>query len=80
MLPFLVVERHDSVCPVESKAGETINPDYFRGLRALARLYEDPLPNGGAIVFGGADTQIWHETTIVPATRVHELMHSISRS
>jgi uncharacterized protein len=76
----LIVERRDGVFPIEIKAGETINPDYFRGLRALARLYDAPLPNGGAIVLGGADTQIRHATTIIPATRMHELMRSISGS
>jgi uncharacterized protein len=74
----LIVERHDGVFPVEIKAGETVNPDYFRGLRALARLYKDPPPNGGAIICGGVDTQFRHETTIIPPTRTHELMAAIS--
>ena len=74
----LLLERHDGVFPVEIKAGETVNPDYFRGLRAFARLYERPPPNGGAIVYGGAHDQVRQETMVVPVARAHELFAAIA--
>lgn len=74
----LLVERQDGVFPIEIKAGETINPDYFRGLRAFARLYAAPPPNGGAIVFGSNESQVRHDTMIVPIARIHELLQAVN--
>lgn len=74
----LLLERADGVFPVEIKAGETVNPDYFRGLHALARLYAAPPPNGGAVVYGGDETQTRDGARVVPVDAVHELMALIS--
>jgi predicted AAA+ superfamily ATPase len=49
----LLLELPGGVFPIEVKAGETVNPDFFRGLKAFARLYHRPPPNGGALLYGG---------------------------
>lgn len=70
----LLVELHDGVFPIEIKAGETVNPDYFRGLRAFARQYAEPPPNGGAIVYGGTDQHVRSNTWILPPEKVSALL------
>lgn len=74
----VLIERADGIFPVEIKAALTVNPDYFRGLRALASLYDHPPPNGGAIVYGGGETQIRSGAMIVPPARVHELLAAVA--
>lgn len=41
---------------IEIKAGATVNPDYFRGLRALARSFPDVIESGG-VIYGGEHGQ-----------------------
>lgn len=41
---------------VEIKAGATVNPDYFRGLRGFAAAFPDAL-DGGSVVYGGDTDQ-----------------------
>lgn len=60
--------------PIEIKAGETINPDFFRGLRAFARRYHSPPPNGGAVVYGGTDYQQRNGTWVLPPERLPDLL------
>lgn len=42
---------------LEIKAGATVNPDYFRGLKQLAKDQAAELESGG-VVYGGAQTQL----------------------
>jgi predicted AAA+ superfamily ATPase len=47
---------------LEIKAGATVNPDYFKGLRQLAKDQPTELESGG-VVYGGTQTQLrsdWH--------------------
>jgi predicted AAA+ superfamily ATPase len=62
----LLLELGAGVFPIEIKAGETVNPDFFKGLRAFARLYEPPPPNGGALIYAGDAAQTRHGTTVMP--------------
>lgn len=41
--------------PMEIKSGQTLNPDYFKGLRRFAALF--PLPLGAALIYAGAQSQ-----------------------
>lgn len=74
----LLLELANGVFPIEIKAGETVNADYFRGLRAFARLYDPAPPNGGGLVYGGEQTQVRHGTTVVPLVRIHDLIQAIA--
>lgn len=58
--------------PVEIKAGMTINRDYFRGLERFAAAH--PTPRGGALVYGGDETQERTTTSVCPALRFHTLL------
>jgi predicted AAA+ superfamily ATPase len=75
----VLLELGAGVYPIEVKAGETVNPDFFRGLRAFARLYDVPPPNGGAVVYGGDERRARREAWVVPYHRVHELVAAVAR-
>ncbi len=62
----LLIELVNGIFPIEIKAGQTVNTDYFKGLRNFAKLYETPPPNGGAIVYGGDESGIRYDTTVMP--------------
>ncbi len=47
-----VIRRAGRLLPIEVKAGATVQPDFFRGIRYLAK--HDPSFTGGLVVFGGA--------------------------
>ena len=70
----LLIELANGVFPIEIKAGETVNPDFFRGLRAFARRYDPPPPNGGALVYGGTDYQERNGTLVLPPERLPDLL------
>jgi len=74
----LLLELVNGVFPIEIKAGETVNADFFRGLRAFARLYDPAPPNGDGLVYGSDRTQIQHRTTVVTFGRTHDLIQSVA--
>ena len=74
----LLLEFATGVFPIEVKAGETVNADFFRGLRAFSRLYASAPPNGGGLVYGGDRTQVQHGTAVVPFDRTHDLIQSVA--
>ena len=59
---------------IEIKAGATINPDYFKGLKTFA-AHQPAVFASGCVVFGGADGQsrsnwpvhAWHQLQHTPA-------------
>jgi predicted AAA+ superfamily ATPase len=69
----LVLEFGSSVFPVEIKGGVTISRDYFKGLRSFEKNNLE-LPLGGAIIYGGTETQVRDNITVYPAARFHELL------
>jgi predicted AAA+ superfamily ATPase len=75
----LLLELGDGVYPIEIKAGETVGPDFFRGLRAFARMYEAPPPNGGAVVYGGDEERAGIDAWVVPFAGVHRLIAAVAR-
>ena len=54
---------------IELKAGATVNPDYFRGLRSFAAAHPQAL-EGGCVVYGGSGNQsrsdwpVWSWSTL----------------
>lgn len=74
----MLLEQANGAFPIEVKAGETVNADFFRGLRAFARLYASAPPNGGGLVYGGGRTQVQHGTAVVPFDRTHDLIQSVA--
>ena len=48
----LLVPDGRSLWPIEVKAGATVNPDYFKGLRTFF-AHQPKLASGGCVVFGG---------------------------
>jgi predicted AAA+ superfamily ATPase len=41
---------------IEIKAGATVNPDYFKGLKKFAALYPSAC-DGGCVIYGGQENQ-----------------------
>ena len=74
----LLLEFGHGVFPIEIKLGETINSDYFGGLRRFARLFA-PTPNGGGLIYGGVERQVRSGVTIVPALDAAELAQGPER-
>jgi len=72
----LVLEFGAHLFPVEIKAGATVVPDYFRGLKRFSRVFPQ-LPFGGAVVYGGDDVQLRTDAKVYPAVKVHDLLESI---
>ena len=79
----LVLEIGPDVFPIEIKAGATITPDYFKGLRSFERAVP-PLKNGGTdgssitsgsgLVYGGTEKQRRGNTIIYPFYAIEEML------
>ena len=59
-----VIQRAGSLHPIEVKAGTTVQPDFFRGLRFLAG--QDASVKDGLVVFGGQSRQTRQGLAAVP--------------
>ena len=71
----LVLEFANGIYPIEIKSGATVNPDYFKGLKHLARLV-GAAPNGGGLVYGGLDAWQQAGTQVVGLRQVPALLHA----
>jgi uncharacterized protein len=58
--------------PVEIKAGMTVNKDYFKGIRAIAKVFD--LPLGAGLIYGGEERQQRQDTDVRPARECHLLL------
>jgi predicted AAA+ superfamily ATPase len=58
---------------IEIKAGATVNPDYFRGLKAFARLFPDAIKSGG-VIYGGTQAQPRSDWPVTPWRRLAETL------
>ena len=68
----LVQQRGPDLYPIEIKAGQTINPDHFRGLKNFATVF--PLPQGSALIYAGDHPQTRHNTAVRPYWALGELL------
>ena len=62
----LLIVNGPDVFPIEIKAGMTITRDYFKGLKHFSKLFQDNMPNGSGIVYGGKSVQKRTNVSIVP--------------
>lgn len=70
----LLIPMGTKMHAIEIKAGATINPDYFKGLKTFA-AHQPAVFASGCVVFGGADGQsrsdwpvhAWHQLQHTPA-------------
>lgn len=58
--------------PVEIKSGMTVNKDYFRGLRAISKVFD--LPLGAGLIYGGDERQQREGVSVRPARDLHLLL------
>ena len=62
--------------PVEIKSGETIVPDFFKGLASFIKT-APPLPQGAGLVYGGPEQQNRSQTRVWPVLRMHEMLDAV---
>jgi len=72
----LLLEVGPDIFPVEIKSGETIVPDFFKGLHAFSKV-SPPLTLGAGLVYGGHDQQNRSQAQVWPILRMHELLDSV---
>jgi uncharacterized protein len=73
----LILEFANGIYPIEIKSGLTVNTDYFKGLRHLAKQFiqaSQALPNGGGLVYAG--NECWQQlgTQIAGYQRTADLL------
>jgi uncharacterized protein len=73
----LILEFAQGLYPIEIKSGLTVSSDYFKGLKHLAKLVtteSSQPPNGGGLIYAGA--QAWQQsgTQIVGFERTADLL------
>ena len=62
------------IFPVEVKAGMTINNDYFKSIRSLAKQHEFPL--GAGLIYGGDTPQTRRNVEVATIREIHTLLAS----
>lgn len=70
----LLLLNGSDIFPIEIKAGMTITRDYFKGLKHFMNFFQDHVPNGGGIVYGGDQYQKRSDILIVPIHQIEELL------
>jgi predicted AAA+ superfamily ATPase len=68
----LVINYGPDLFPVEIKSGMTVNKDYFKGLKAFAKVFDTPL--GAGLVYGGEETQKRRDTTVCSINQFFHLL------
>ncbi len=68
----LLLNYGSDLFPIEIKSGMTVNKDYFKGLRAFARIFD--LPLGAGLVYGGEEQQDRQKTVVVPVREFPQLL------
>jgi predicted AAA+ superfamily ATPase len=72
----LILEFGPDLFPVEIKAGETITPDYFKGLKQFRKVMPD-LPWESGLIYGGPERQIRSDTRIYPVYDLEDMLNEI---
>ncbi len=68
----LLLNYGPDLFPVEIKAGMTLNRDYFKGLQAVAKVFD--LPLGAGLLYGGDEQQQRRDVTVLPARKIHLML------
>jgi predicted AAA+ superfamily ATPase len=69
----LILEFGPDLFPIEIKAGETITPDYFKGLKQFEKIIPE-LPLGSGLIYGGRERQIRSNTWIYNVYDLEDLL------
>jgi predicted AAA+ superfamily ATPase len=69
----LLAESGRSLCAMEIKAGATVNPDYFQGLRHFAKAVGPSRQITGGVIYGGSEFQKRSDFPVYPLTMCEEL-------
>ncbi|MFH0726486.1 MAG: ATP-binding protein [Pseudomonadota bacterium] len=69
----LIMESGRDVIAIEIKAGETINPDFFKGLRNFKKALGDQRRIYSGILYGGNEVQRRSDAAIYPAVKCRDL-------
>jgi uncharacterized protein len=72
----LVLEFGSGVFPVEIKAGATVAPDFFKGLKSFAALGKEQ-PWKSALIYGGEEYQQRSDVTVCSVGKFHTLLDSL---
>jgi predicted AAA+ superfamily ATPase len=71
----VVIDQGTRLVPVEIKSGETLNPDYFRGLKKWKKMTSDrEAPS--YLVYGGGEHLVSEGISIVPWNRTAEFINT----
>ena len=68
----LLLNYGPDLFPVEVKAGMTVNKDYFKGLRAISRVFD--LPLGAGLIYGGEEVQRRNNIDVQSVRTFHTLL------
>lgn len=71
---LLIVSGSD-IFPIEIKAGMTITRNYFKGLNHFVKLFQNHIPKGSGIVYGGDKVQQRTDVSIVPFDHLNYLLN-----
>lgn len=72
----LLLEFGSRVFPVEIKAGATVAPDFFKGLKSFAALGKEQ-PWKSALIYGGEEYQQRSDVTVCSVVKFHALLDSL---
>jgi predicted AAA+ superfamily ATPase len=73
----LILEFGPDLFPIEIKAGETITPDYFKGLKQFEKIIPG-LPLGSGLIYGGRERQMRSNTRIYNVYDLEALLDEIT--
>jgi len=62
--------------PIEVKAGATVRPVFFKGLRYFETLFPD-LPYGKILVYGGNEMQKRQDANVIPPANIYSELESL---
>jgi hypothetical protein len=61
----VLIDQGDELTPLEIKAGQTVNPDFFKGIRFWKKLSND-INQQAALLYGGDRSYIRSDTYVYP--------------
>lgn len=73
----LLLVNGSEIFPIEIKAGMTITREYFKGLRHIAKVFPNGIPNGSGLVYAGDEKQQRTDTLIVSYSQLNDLFITI---
>jgi predicted AAA+ superfamily ATPase len=72
----VIIDQGTYLAPVEIKSGETLNPDYFQGLKKWKKMTSDKKAPS-FLVYGGGESLVSEGISIVPWNRTAEFIKTM---